>query len=311
MRRSLFVGCLLALLVAAACGTGAPATTAPAPSASSPADWAQAGANEVLPIAVSSELAVGPNRFLLNIVDRQNEPLASPERTLELRFFDLAASTTQAANTVAGTYLPTIAGLPGLYRATIELDSAGMWGVEAVLTEPDGSTRSGRLAFSVREEFSTPAIGEPAPASNTPTAGSAAEIATLSTDDEPIAHFYGTSVADALAAGEPFLLIFSTPAFCRTATCGPALDIVKGVAPEFDGAVTFIHVEPYQLESVNGQLQPVIENGQLVPVPSVIEWGLLTEPYIFVVDAQGDVSAKLEGVASEEEIRAALEQVTR
>jgi hypothetical protein len=36
---------------------------------------------------------------------------------------------------------------------------------------------------------------------------------------------------------------------------------------------------------------------------------LPTEPYIFVVDAQGKVSAKFEGIASEDELEAAFEEV--
>ena len=298
----------IALFMLTGCG-GAGLSPTPLPSPAG--GWAQQGARDVLPIAVSSELAVGENRFLLNLVDPQNEPLAAPDRGVSLRFYDLSTDATQPAATVEGTYLPTISTLPGLYRATVEFPSAGEWGLEVVTSEPDGGERSGRVVFSVREQFSTPAIGEAAPASETPTAQSADEIATISTDDDADPAFYGTSVAEALAAGEPFLLIFSTPAFCRTATCGPALDIVKSVAPDYAAEMTFIHVEPYRLETVGGQLQPALDNGQLVPVPSVVEWGLLTEPYIFVVDAAGMVSAKLEGVASEEEIRAALDEVAR
>lgn len=290
--------------------TSAPSMTTPTP-ATPASGWAQQGVNDVLPIVVSSELAVGQNRFLLNLVDRQNEPLAAADRSVTLSFFDLATDADEPAVTVPGTYLPTLATLPGLYRATVELDRAGEWGLEVMTSDADGSPRSGRMVFNVRDEFSTPALGEQAPASETPTAETPDQIDAISTDDDPNPAFYTTAVADALAAGQPFLLIFSTPAFCRTATCGPALDIVKSVAPEFQDQATFIHVEPYELESVDGGLQPVLQNGQLVPVPSVVEWGLLTEPYIFVVNADGEVTAKLEGVASEAEIRAALEEVAR
>jgi hypothetical protein len=304
-RKLLMVICLV---VAACSGTATPTPTRTPTQAGSCWDPSEMG--ELVAIPVSSELAVGSNRFLLNLVDRDNEPLASPDRQVEMRFFAPGACDAPAV-TAAAAYLPTIASLPGLYRAVVDFDAAGDWGLEVNTTEPDGSNRIGRMTFSVREEFSTPEIGEQAPASETPTADSPDEIATLSTDDDPNPAFYTTSVADALEAGEPFLLVFSTPAFCRTATCGPALDIVKGVAPEFEDEVTFIHVEPYELEQTDGGLQPVLNNGQLVPVPSVVEWGLLTEPYIFVVDGAGKVSAKLEGVASEEEIRAALEEVTQ
>jgi hypothetical protein len=302
------VAVVLLALVLAAC-SGGPA--GPSLSATAPADWPRQGAQELVPIPVASELAIGSNRFLLNLVDPANEPLAAPDRPVELRFFDLATDAEQPAITVAGTYLPTIPQLPGLYRATVDFPRAGDWGLEVVATEADGSQRAGRVVFGVREESSTPAIGAYAPSTITPTGDDPPSIATISTDDDPVTAFYTTSVDRALDAGIPFLLIFSTPAFCRTAVCGPALDIVKSVAPEYGDRMTFIHVEPYELEMVDGALQPVLVDDQLVPVAPVVEWGLLTEPYIFVVSDVGRVTAKFEGVAAADEIRAALDDVLR
>ncbi len=51
------------------------------------------------------------------------------------------------------------------------------------------------------------------------------------------------------------------------------------------------------------------ENNLPVSVPATVEWGLPTEPYIFVVGADGLVKAKFEGIASQEELAAAFEQV--
>jgi hypothetical protein len=117
-------------------------------------------------------------------------------------------------------------------------------------------------------------------------------------------------VKEALADRQPFVLVFATPAFCRTRTCGPALDIVKTAARKVGSKVAFIHVEPYQLQVVDGALQPVFdEQGQLQVVPSVNEWGLRTEPYVFVVDANGHVAAKFEGVAGEDELLDAIAKV--
>ena len=76
---------------------------------------------------------------------------------------------------------------------------------------------------------------------------SAATSRSISTDAKPDPAFYQTSVADALAAHKPFLLVFATPKFCASAQCGPTLEQIKPIAaahPE----VTFINVEPYQLE---------------------------------------------------------------
>ena len=266
---------------------------------------------ELVPVPVSSELAVGSNRVLLNLIDNQNNQLASPERPVEMRFYDLGNDPATPALTVEADYLPTTEELPGLYRASpVEFPCWGDWGLEAVTTEPEGGERVGRMVFSVRPTSSTPAVGAPAPASDTPTADSADDIAAISTDTQPDPAFYRTSVEDALAEDRPFLLIFSTPAFCATRTCGPALDIVKSAAADFRDEVTFIHVEPYRLRQVDGSAQLELdERNQPIVVEAVREWGLTSEPYIFVVGADGRVAAKLEGVASEQEIEAALRQV--
>lgn len=319
----------------AACSTGGPtAPPMPPPSGTSPTagptqdlstscvaggatgqatrypGWPPDYDTHLVPIPVSSELAVGANRFLLNLLDLQNEPLAAPDRAVEVHFYDLANDPASPAATADAAYLPTVEGLPGLYRANVMFECWGEWGLEVVARESDGSERTGRMIFPVRATSSTPAIGTAAPASQTPTASTAEEIAAISTDTEPDADFYLTSIDQALAEGSPFLVIFSTPAFCTSRTCGPALDIVKSVAPEFKDDVAFIHVEPYQLQLVEGHLQPVLsDQNRPIPVAAVTEWRLPTEPYIFVVDSNGLVTAKLEGVASADEVEEALQAV--
>jgi hypothetical protein len=102
-------------------------------------------------------------------------------------------------------------------------------------------------------------------------------------------------VADALGAGEPFVLVFATPKYCASAVCGPTLDDVETVAEDYRG-LTFIHSEIYVgLEPSNEVL------------PTVSEWGLPSEPWVFVVAADGKVVAKFEGAAPPEELRAVLE----
>lgn len=299
-----------ALLVAASCTPGGnpPAT----PTSTGPVGypgWPPQATYELIPVPVSAELTVGPNRFLLNLLDQQNQALPSPDRAVELSFFDLAQDPAQPAVTTPGTYMALLEGRPGLYRAPVTFDSAGDWGVEAKTSEADGSQRIGRMVFTVRQTGTTPAIGAQAPPSDTPMADTPTEIAAISTDDDPDTDFYGQSIADAVEANQPFLLVFATPAFCTSATCGPALDVVKSVAPDYKDRVTFIHVEPYQLQVVDGRAQPVLSEQNLpIPVEAVNEWGLPTEPYIFVVDANGKVTAKFEGIAAPDELRAALDQ---
>jgi hypothetical protein len=307
--RTVNAGLLRALLTAAflaGCSSGSGVTASPI-STPAAAAWINQGSGDLVPITVSSELAVGSNRFLLNLVDKKNQPLAAPDRGATLNFYELAADTAKPAVTVSGTYMSILARLPGLYRAQVDFAHAGQWGLEVVTDEPDGTHRSGRLVFPVSESTTTPALGADAIPSKTPTATTADEIAKISTDTAPDPDFYRLSVDQALADHKPFLLIFATPAFCRSATCGPALEVVKSVAADFKDRVAFIHVEPYQLQFTSGQLQPVFDaDNNPIPVQATLDWGLPSEPYAFVVDSAGKVRAKLEGIAAPEEIREAL-----
>ena len=80
------------------------------------------------------------------------------------------------------------------------------------------------------------------------------------------------------------------------------------MAPDYVGRVNFIHVEPYVLEVTDGRTQPVVDAlGHPQPVRAVLEWGLPTEPYVFVVDAHGKVAAKFEGSAYPDELTATLD----
>jgi len=306
-----FAAFLLVAAVALACSAGPTATPTLAP-ASYPGWPPNETDFELIPVPVTTEVTVGAIRMLVNLLDSEtNASVGAADRPVTLNLYNLAADPAQPAVSAPATFMTTIPQLPGLYRATVTFTAAGAWGLEAITTEPDGSQRTGRTLFDVRESGTTPALGAAAPASETPTATDAAGIAALSTDDDPDADFYTTSVADALEAHEPFALVFATPAFCRSATCGPTLDVVKQVAADYEGRLTFIHVEPYQLEMKDGHLQPVLTSDNLpIPVLAVDEWGLPTEPYVFVVDGAGLVSAKFEGIAAEDELRAAFDAVT-
>ena len=117
----------------------------------------------------------------------------------------------------------------------------------------------------------------------------------------------GSSAIDtaAIAAHQPFVLVFATPKFCASAQCGPTLDRIKPLAAAYP-SVSFIHVEPYQLTFQNGSLQPVLDaQGDLQPTQSVFDWGLLSEPWVFAVNRDGVVTASFEGIVSADEIRSA------
>ena len=302
MHRSRFVTILavLAALVVSACGSSDPG-------------WPpQQTRFALFPALVSAEITPGQNRLLFNILDAAtNQSIASPERPVEIRLYDFSTDRTRPALTTQAAYLPTSADRPGLYRAMVDIPRAGEWGAEVSATEAGGNKRIGRMVFTVREQGTTPAIGALAPASDTPTADTPGEIAQISTDDDPDPDFYSESIAQAIDAHEPFAIVFATPAFCASATCGPTLDLVKSVAGDYKERMRFLHVEPYELEIVDGELRPLLsETNSPIPVEAVNTYGLPTEPYIFVVDRGGRVTAKFEGIASAEELRSAFQAVS-
>ena len=291
---------------------GPPPTDCPAePDPGAVAGWDVASQTpSVIPVVATMRLTCGLNRIIIGLLGPDNRPVAQPDRSLRARFFDLSADPETPTDVAVGLFTWTIEGTSGVYILATEFAHAGAWGVEIVTQPRGGPEETIRLRLDVATEIPTVRVGQKAPESDTPTAADfGGDLALLSTDDEPEASFYDTSVADALQAKRPFVLAFATPKFCTSATCGPALDRLKPFAKAWP-SIDFINVEPYRLEPVDGQLQPVLgPNGELQPVPSVEEWGLLTEPMVFVVDAAGTVRAAFEGAFADGELRAALAAV--
>ena len=260
---------------------------------------------------VSSEQVCGQNRFLFSLVGKDNLPVSSPTRGASVAFYNLARDPANPAITVESTFHWMIEGRTGLYVANVTYPEAGEWGVEFRTAEGAGAPETIRARFEVRAQGVVPAIGTQAPSTKTPTiADVGGDVKQISTDANPDPAFYQTSVDQALAAHKPFVLIFATPAFCQTQVCGPMLDQIKAVAkahPE----VTFINVEPYQLQFTDGRLQPVVDaNNQLQPVQAVLDYRLPAEPWAFVVDAKGIVRGSFEATIGADELNATLAGAT-
>ena len=289
---------------------GAACPTAPEPS-NLPEAWTPGAATgDVVPFIVSNRIVCGDARILFLFLDDAEQVVSAPDRTASVAFYNLARDPETPVTTEEAEFTWAIPDSRGMYTVHAELPEAGIWGAEFTTEAPGSPTETIRMQFQVADSTPTVMVGEQAPATDTPTLEDVGgDVTKLSTDEEPVEAFYETSVAEALEAGQPFVLAFATPKFCASAQCGPTLDKLKPVA-EAHPDVTFINVEPYQLELVDGQLQPVLDaNDQLTAAPSVTEWGLLSEPWIFVVDGSGVVRGSFEGVVGEGELERALEAV--
>lgn len=316
----------LALVVAACSTTGGGSSTAPAnggasgsascpttpaPAADAIEAWSPAGQSPtVFPqiINPAGTLACGPTRFMFSFLDDTNTPVAAPDRTVELAFFDLGADADTPVVTAEGTFIWAIEDAVGVYVADLEFPTAGLWGVEFTTAAPDSPSETIRVQFDVQPESSVVAVGDQAPSVDTPTlADVGGDASRISTDDDPVDAFYETSIADALAAKEPFVVVFATPKFCTSAQCGPTLDRIKPIAAAHPD-LTFINVEPYELKEVDGQLQPVLtgDPAGLTAAPATEAWRLMSEPWVFVVDENGIITASYMLIVGDEELEAAI-----
>ena len=297
--------------VAVAADGGAPACAPEGGPAGDLPDWPLAGDGDpaFLPIIMSSLITYGHNRFLYNVMDESYRQLAAGDVLSRVDFYALERDPTAPVARAGAVYLSSGLGR-GLYRTQVDFDCVGEWGAEVFVQGADGEWASERLRFTVFPVGDTPAIGEPGLLSDSLTAATPEETALISTDQNPYLPAYDKTVAETVTSGRPSLVFFATPAFCQTGFCGPTVELVKSVAREHPDELEFVNVEPYELHMTENGLQPLLsEDGQLQPVPAALEWGIPVEPYLFLLDADGDVFAKFEGVVGGDELRAAVEDV--
>jgi hypothetical protein len=319
------------LLAVAACGPGGASGTAtpsslegspvagacpttPAPQGT-PDGWDVASqSRSVYPqiINPAGAIACGKTRLMFSFLDAQNVPVGDPDRTVEVALFDLGANPATPSTLAKATFIWAVEPTVGAYVVDVDFPTAGTWGAEFRTSAPSAATEAIRAIFDVQPVSTVVAVGDPAPSVHTPTlADVGGDVTKISTDDKPVDAFYETSEADALAAKKPFVLVFATPKFCKSAQCGPTLDRVKPIAAAHPD-VTFINVEPYELKIVDGQLQPVLTKDDppdLTPTAATNAWRLLAEPWVFVVNRKGIVTASFLLIFSDEELEAAVAAV--
>jgi hypothetical protein len=106
--------------------------------------------------------------------------------------------------------------------------------------------------------------------------------------------FHEVTLTEALGAGLPVVYLVGTPAFCQTGTCGPGLDFLIEAATGFSGAATFVHAEVYA-DAEGTQVAPAVDAA-----------GLDYEPAIWITDATGTITRRIDIVWDQDELTALL-----
>ena len=266
------------------------------------------------PFLAAAEFAPGANRFPFALIAVSGESLDGA--AVEVAFHRLEDDTSTPRATATATFHTLQGVTPHLHEdgtlhphdetagfyvvEQVQFDAPGVW--EARFTVEAAGRRVGvlPLAFAVHSDSTAPGVGDTAPASRNPTSGDAGDLSEITTHDPPVADFYRLTVAEALEQERPVLVVFSTPMFCISRTCGPVTDVVASLHARYAERLAFIHVEPFDLATARAE-------GRLVPTATLREWGLRTEPWVFLLGADGRVAARFEGPVTEGELERAVQ----
>jgi hypothetical protein len=247
--------------------------------------------------AGASEFVPGAVRFPFLVIDNNAKPVERPAATVWLAKsrngtpFERVSAKLEPIG-VPGRSEPAFGGVTKIYVAHLRVPKPGRYWLVA---QPNGAKLQALGALDVSARSRSVAVGARAPRSDTPTltTAPAAEITTSSPPDLPLLRY---SVTESLAARKPFVVTFATPKFCTSRTCGPVVDVVEAACRQFAArGIRFMHVEVFQ------DNDPARGYNRWMR-----QWGLASEPWVFLVGRDGRVKAKFEGSVSEAELAAAI-----
>ena len=172
-----------------------------------------------------------------------------------------------------------------VYAANVPLNKAGPWSVLVVTQRGDDMLAAPTQVKVVRPaQDPIPAPGEVAPRVETDTIASAkGDEEQVDTRIPPAPDLHQKSFAEVLGK-KPVALLFSTPQLCQSRVCGPVTDIELQMKSKYGERMEFIHQEVYVDNDPSKGLREPLRR-----------FNLRTEPWLFVVDQRGRITARLEG----------------
>lgn len=291
--RTIVIG-ILGIVLLAACRTGAATTTAALPTLTRDATTD----GDIQVVLATSEFVVGPNRVALGILEN-NVPIADAAQTqVNTRFYRIDGEQAMLVGEEAARFYGEGLDQRGTFIVHPTFDRAGQWGLEVEAQRAGRPATTQRLGVTVRERGSAAMVGMTAPRTHTPTSAQVKDLKTISSATKPDPRLYELSVEQAVTSGKPSLILFATPGFCQTQVCGPGVDVLISLADTFGERINTVHVEVYQYPFE-----------QLRFVGAMREWGLLTEPWLFLVGADGTILNRYEGGITVDELRPDVEAV--
>lgn len=279
----------------------------------SPGDGSQ---SKVIAVQAVRDLGRGSNRFAFALL--RNDGSEVVNAAVDVQFYLLDSKAAYPKSSAKATFYQMIVDSSqeregeGKHHheqthsvyvvADVSFEKSGKWGAAITIQSPsEKQSQKIPLVFQVTDQSSTPALGTNVPQTLTPTARSLNDLRSICTRNPPD-DMHHVSVDKALAARRPMVIVFASPSFCQGRLCGPLTDLVFSVQKKYGEKIDFIHIEPYDIQLMRNR-----DVLQLNPIAK--QWGLPTEPWIFVADAHGMLTAKFEGVMGNEELTRAIEMI--
>lgn len=170
-----------------------------------------------------------------------------------------------------------------VYAAQVPFAKPGGYAVMAVTLvdgRPVAAPSQIKVVSSAKDEV--PEVGERAPKVQTDTVASAGGDVEAIDTRRPTSDMHGDFAK--LVGSKPVALLFATPQLCQSRVCGPVVDVALQLRARYGDEVDFIHQEVYTDNDPNKGLRKPLQT-----------FHLPTEPWLFVVDEDGTITARLEG----------------
>ena len=251
------------------------------------------GGGSIQAALASSVFTVGANRLAFGVIDDQGQFVygktavyvaPSPSKAARGPFVapaDVLLSEPPYRSKQAATEKDPFAAI---YAAQVPFRTPGKYDVLVA------TTRNGKLTAAATQIHVTtskddpiPEVGSQPPHVTTDTVASAkGDVASIDTRQPPD-DMHKVSFAEVVGR-KPVALLFATPQLCQSRVCGPVTDLEAQMQARYGDRMTFIHQEVYVGNDPRKGLREPLRR-----------FHLRSEPWLFVVDRSGRITARLEG----------------
>ncbi|MGE5227657.1 MAG: TlpA family protein disulfide reductase [Planctomycetaceae bacterium] len=316
------------LLFAVALALSATACAASSSTSTSPASGAPASGGSVDPSTFAAQVAspdlyVGPPQAVQIGVfssDAQSGVSLLTSGTIDMQIGPYQGGSGTPTQTTAH-YVPapgtagSASGTPalttpdvarGVYQADdVKFDAPGVWQAQVSFTL-DGTPVQLSTQFQVKADPALPAPGQDAFRTQNLTMSSkvdpqAIDSRAIDGAKVPDPELHQHTIAQAIAAGKPALVLFSTPVYCQSQFCGPSTDALEQIAKAHPNEAYYIHVEIWG-NYAKGQINAAAK-----------QWlyrnGDLTEPWLFLIGPDGKIAQRWGPLFDPQEVVQALDRV--